>query len=494
MRKNTHGAWVFTMLTLLLVGCASSPPRTVELQKIDEAAGYRYITLESRAPKAIDKTAVIVTFSGGGTRAAALADGALRALQETLVSATSTKVPLSSQIDVISSVSGGSVTAAYFALGGTQGLDDLETNFLHSDIIGSLLKRAAWNPWRLFYPRIDIFAGYLDDKVFDHKTYGDLINADVAGGDRRPYVILNASNMASGSVFSFTQDQFDEICSNLADFKLADAVAASAAFPLALTALTIKNRSPCKAQKIAAITPESGWELNDNSPEPEWSVLDRATQTNAGVAYPAAGNLARFRRGTSGLSYLNRDGSADYIQLLDGGITDNLGLTTPLNLLTSSNASPSFLNELNTGQVNKLLLVVVNARGESANDYGTSDSPPDLIDTAFTITGSPIDATSFQLLGRLDLILDARYQPKAVVLVDFDFIADSSCRTYFRRMKTTWTLPSQEVDDLIALGKAMVLQSPAYQDMVRRLDGTPPAGEMTVQDLCNKINSRTQKH
>ena len=44
----------------------------------------------------------------------------------------------------------------------------------------------------------------------------DLIAADAPGRERRPYVVLNAADMASGSVFSFNQDQFDLICADLA--------------------------------------------------------------------------------------------------------------------------------------------------------------------------------------------------------------------------------------------------------------------------------------
>ena len=99
---------------LLLVAACASPVRTTELARIDERSGYRYAALDQRAPKSIDKSAVIMTFSGGGTRAAALADGALRALAATEVPGMAGRVPLASQIDVVSSVSGGSVTAGIF--------------------------------------------------------------------------------------------------------------------------------------------------------------------------------------------------------------------------------------------------------------------------------------------------------------------------------------------------------------------------------------------
>jgi hypothetical protein len=245
-----------------------------------------------------------MTFSGSGTRAAALADGALRALAATEVPGTAGRVPLASQIDVVSSVSGGSVTAAYFALTGIEGLHDFEENFLFSDVdvMDTLITRALTNPLQLFYPRIDILDDYLDQDVLAHKTYRDLIAVDGPGRNRRPYVILNAADMASGSVFPSIQDQFDLICSDLGDLKIADAVSASAAFPVALSALTIRNRAPCDPQRAAPETADTGWKRKDGSPEPLRIINDRAVETDLGVSYQAAENLARFRRGTVSLS------------------------------------------------------------------------------------------------------------------------------------------------------------------------------------------------
>ena len=470
---------------LAATACASSPERTTELARIDQRAGYRYQTIDANAPKSIDKAAVILTFSGGGTRAAALADGVLRALAETEVPVGGgDRVPLASQIDVISSVSGGSVTSAYFALYGIDGLGGFEENFLRQDIIGTLVGRTLFNPSAWFQPRIDILDSYLDQHVFGGKSYQDLLNAQSAGRNRRPYVVLNAADMASGSVFSFTQDQFDLICGDLAKLKIADAVSASAAFPVALSALTLRNHSPCPAQTAAVADIRTRWRLNEGKPEPVPVTVDRDAKLDTGVNYPAAENLARFRRGTVALTYLNRTGDKKYVQLLDGGIADNLGLTLPYRLLTSPNEVPSFRNQLNTGKVNKLLLIVVNARGEASNDFGSSPKPPSATDMLLTSIGTPIDGTSFQLLSGLDKLIDKGFNPRSVVPVDFDFIADAACRARFHNMATSWTLPADQVDDLIALGKAMVLQSPSYKAMVAALGGTVPPPQRTVEQIC----------
>ncbi len=202
---NVPLASLIAFAALLTISACAGPARTTQLDSINQFSGYRYQTLEDKAPKTLDKAIVALTFSGGGTRAAALADGALRALADTEVRTRGgAPLPLASQVDLISSVSGGSVTAAYFGLGGIGGLDDLEQNFLYSDVTGKLLWRAIFSPLSLLlYPRIDIFDSFLDDSVFHHDTYRDLIEAEAPGRNRRPYIVLNATDMATGTVFSF---------------------------------------------------------------------------------------------------------------------------------------------------------------------------------------------------------------------------------------------------------------------------------------------------
>jgi hypothetical protein len=138
---------------------------------------------------------------------------------------------------------------------------------------------------------------------------------------------------------------------------------------------------------------------------------------------------------------------------------------------------------VNTGKIDKLLFVVVNARGESSNDFGTRARPPGALDSLLTSIGTPIDATSFQLLGRVDDIIDDRVKPKSMVVVGFDSIADQNCRTHFQGIATAWTLSRAGVNDLIALGRAMVLQSPAYRDFVTALGGTVPALGRSVEQI-----------
>ncbi len=78
--------------------------------------------------------AVLLAFSGGGTRASAFAYGVLQELAATEVVTAQGARPLLHEVDMISSVSGGSFTAAYYGLYGEKIFTDFEHDFLRKDV------------------------------------------------------------------------------------------------------------------------------------------------------------------------------------------------------------------------------------------------------------------------------------------------------------------------------------------------------------------------
>jgi NTE family protein len=94
---------------VLLAGCAVRPVNP-EVGHYEPGAGYRWS--ERRAlPNNDPKTLLILAFSGGGTRAAAFSYGVLEELRRTQVGAPGLAHTMLSEVDLISSVSGGSFTA-----------------------------------------------------------------------------------------------------------------------------------------------------------------------------------------------------------------------------------------------------------------------------------------------------------------------------------------------------------------------------------------------
>jgi predicted acylesterase/phospholipase RssA len=114
--------------SLLLAACASFPSNP-PLAKYVPEGGYSFGRL-ALGKHNTNELFVIVTFSGGGTRAAALAFGVLEELRATSLAKKGADTNLLDEVDVISSVSGGSFTAAYYALRRDKLFDDFPRRFL----------------------------------------------------------------------------------------------------------------------------------------------------------------------------------------------------------------------------------------------------------------------------------------------------------------------------------------------------------------------------
>jgi NTE family protein len=123
------------LLILLLSGCAAIYPVNPPLTHIDENTAYNYQNVTGESDKS-NKVLLMLAFSGGGTRAAAFSYGVLKELSETPIGQEGHKHPLSDEVDVITSVSGGSFTAAYFGLYGDRIFKDYEHDFLRRDVQG----------------------------------------------------------------------------------------------------------------------------------------------------------------------------------------------------------------------------------------------------------------------------------------------------------------------------------------------------------------------
>jgi predicted acylesterase/phospholipase RssA len=253
-------------------------------------------------PDPADDGSLVVglAISGGGTRAASFGYGVLRGLDEIVVDRQPKRRTAVDDIRMISGTSGGAVTAAYFGYKGS-GYVDLRERFLLADAEKELHK-SEFSPanWVRIYNGgandRSTFADWLDRNVFDGRTYAALHRKD------GPVVWINASDIYNGTPFDFTHDTFAALCSDLDMLRIADAVAASAAFPVVFAPLVVSTTAT--AEKC-------------NYRQPEW--LTRA------LADPAAS--VRLKAYARALDSYQSDPNVEYIKLLDGGLTDNIGVT-----------------------------------------------------------------------------------------------------------------------------------------------------------------------
>jgi predicted acylesterase/phospholipase RssA len=462
-------------LALLLVACAPFSPGNPPLAKYDPHAGYRFEQLDH--PGNSDRLFVIVTFSGGGTRAAALSYGVLEALRDTTIEWQGKRVALLDEIDVISSISGGSFPAAYYALRGPRIFEEFPDKFLYrqiqSELVGLLFSPISL--WKLAgngYGRSDLAAEFYDREVFDGGSYADLI-----AYHQRPFVIINATDMTTGTRFPFIQDQFDLMCSNLAGVPLARAVAASSAFPGGLTPLTFKN-----------YTGTCGYV---QPPWVKYAVEDHASRVNPRRTARAENRLSLADSGTE---------RRPYIHLTDGGVADNIGLRGPLEAISSTNHSWSVLRMMNNQRIDKLVVIVVNAATNPATERDQTPSVPGLVDTLTAAATVPLDHYSFdtvELLGarvnefneearliagcrklaakkgtQCALDIPAPHQVELYpVQVAFEYIEKADERAWFRNLPTTFELPRDAIDKLRAVGRRLLAEDPGFKQLMKALNG-----------------------
>ncbi len=422
-------------IALFISGCAHYPVNA-RLAAVDPQTGYRFQNLTS--PTNSPELLLMLAFSGGGTRAAALAYGVLEELARTEVGLPGEQHRLLDEVDLISSVSGGSFTAAYYALWGDRIFTDFEPRFLKKHVENGLLLRtlAPWNRVRLASPkfnRSDLAAEYYDHLLFDGATFGDL-----SARPGRPFIIINATDVALGAHFEFTQDEFDLIESDLSQFPVARAVAASSAVPVLLSPIVLKNYS-------------AGHEV----PEPEWI---RVALTN-----PAASNRLKNLAMQAG-SYLD-GGRRRFIHLLDGGITDNLGLRGSVDRAVVQEGPSGPLPSPFLEKTRRIAVIIVDAQVDRDYGWDSKEGSPGLRDLVGSVARVPISRYSFETTElfretapRLAREMEASRRATGtngpatltlyIVELHFSQVADDSDRRFLNSVPTRLQLPSATVDRL----------------------------------------------
>jgi NTE family protein len=448
------------LLAGFLAGCAHYP-RNTRLAESTPQTGYRYRNLAH--PGNSDSLQLFLAFSGGGTRAAALSYGVLQELARTPITWEGQHKRLLDEVDHISAVSGGSFTAAYYALYGDRIFSDFEAKFLNQNIERQLIWQLFWpvNWYRLASPnfnRSDMAAKYYDHQLFHGATFADLIKQN-----RRPFLVLNATDMSLGATFQFTQDQFDLLCSDLSTFPISRAVAASAAYPILLSPITLNNYA-------------GSCECTGNP----WLVL-----TNEETEARGAMKIRELR------SYQDVS-EHPYLHLLDGGLADNLGLRGSFETISARGGIKRSMQEhLNIKQVSKVVLIVVNASTRRDRGWDRSERPPNIIQVTLALGGIPSRRYSFETMELLrasvknweadwneqsDQAVAAgaglKAQPHVkfyVIEVSFDDLREVAERSYFENLPTTFNLPPKAMTRLEAVAGKLLDQSPDYRALLRDL-------------------------
>ena len=222
-------------LALALAGCSVIPLYTRANQRLTDDAKPTRATRDIAVRELPNGVFVGVAISGGGSRAAGFSTAILFELEELGFLRT---------VAAISSVSGGSLTAAYYGLFGHDSerwkrervralfQKDFQTRWIFRWFLPHNMLRY----WLTDFDRSDIMKGVFDDILFEKKTFGDM----PAGG---PKILINATSLTTGRQFRFTDQDFKTLQSRLDTYPISHAVMASGAFPGAFNNVTLQNYS-----------------------------------------------------------------------------------------------------------------------------------------------------------------------------------------------------------------------------------------------------------
>ena len=466
---------------LLLAGCASRPINP-PITEINRDSGYRF---QTRQFYDSDKqNLVILAFSGGGTRAAAFSYGVLEELRQTqLVGRKGKTVRLLDEVDVVTGVSGGSFTALAYGLYGDKLFDEYERRFLKRNVQGDLLSKFLsprnWTAlWSNGWGRSEMAAQMYDDILFNGATFEDLDRGD------GPLIMVTATDISTGSRFTFTQSEFDLICSDLNAVPLSRAAASSSAVPLVLSPVTFNNY---------------GGTCNFRFPTWAQILLDPKKGSRA-----AGRSLQRLRE----LEGLQDGKGRPYLHLVDGGISDNLGMRGVLESLEEFEAVRGMHKLTRLDDVRRMIVFVVNSLSVPKTNWDQSERPPGDVAILLKATGVPIDRNSYEtvellkdIVARWKILRQVRDSKEFrigasggireiadvpdieiyTIDVSFQALDDPAEVAYLNDLPTSFVLSDEQVDRLRAAAGKIIANSSEFQRLLKDIGAkVVPAPGVTV--------------
>jgi len=436
----------------IITACGSTPVRETPLTKVVP------ITAPLLAPGVeanSDKLFVVVTFSGGGKRAAAFSYGVLEALRDVKVTTPDGEQhTLLDEVDLISAVSGGAFTAAYYAMNGKKTFESYVPRFLNHDterdLWNEILKPASWPKLaRTSVSRSDLEVDYFDRELFNGATVHDAMT-------RSPRIIVTATDLVRAKPFAFTREQFNGICVDPKSVPLARAVFASAATPIYFAPLVMKSY----AGQCGYRPPDIALSID--------SIED---------AY-------RRERAERLLSFL--DPGYPYLHLADGALADNLGARAILDEVAMGDTVTEALRRNGFAHARRMLFIVVDARTSFDRAYARRPEPLGIKKVMDAVVSVTFNRYSFETMNlmrervkrwekevRATRCGGARVIPQCdrfdvdLVELSFERVREPDEREYLDRVPTTFTLSPEQIIRVRRAAHLLLEESPELRTFLQ---------------------------
>ena len=408
-----------------------------------------------------DGDVIALALSGGGARAASFSLGVLQQLRDTR---DSNGGRLIDRVALVTAVSGGAITAAWYGQHGADGLDGLRAAALDKDWQSQL--HTTWaspqNWERLMQGGLngpDKLSTWLDKEVFNGATMRDI--------KARPRIIINATDLYSGAPFAFEAPWFDAICSDLDAVRVSDAVAASMAVPVAFRPIVLRTYGHDCAGALAP-----------------WVAAAEANRSAPMLLRETARSFRFFRD----------NARMNYVHLTDGGVADNFGVSSIVTLRAASGTPHGPFTARDTVKLKRFTFFIVNAERSAEGEWPMKQAGPDGPQLVESIVGASVNApkraAADAFAGELErwerdvIAWRCSLTPERAAalgasptwncrdvdfhldIISFGDLTDERFRD-LGKAATAVSLPKETIDTLIAGGREAVARNPEVLALMR---------------------------
>jgi len=277
--------------------------------------------------------------------------------------------------------------------------------------------------------------------IFGDATFADLKRPGA------PMVIINATDLPDGVRISFNEWMFNLLCTDLDAFPVSRAVAASSAVPLLFNPIILNNYAG-----ICGFEP------------PRWLHAAAHAEEDTLRRVDAKAILALTDRK-----------KRPWLHLVDGGVSDNLGLRSIYTAMKLVGNPKEAFRELGHPDVRQILIVSVNAQTTSTPQWAFARAAPGIVEVLSSITSDQIaqhtaDTLEAVRYNFLDWAKMASTPEKPVsfhfVEVSFEKTAGDAERNYLNNIGTSFDLTDEEVDHLISAAGDILRRLPEFKDFL----------------------------
>lgn len=400
-----------TVAGILLAGCATQAIESSDITfKPPDFSLSKYKTPESRPATQSKEVAVVLALSGGGHRAANFGIGVLRGLEN--IQCNGIKYNALQEVDYLSTASGGGIAAAIY-------LTTLKSHLQHQKDYTDysfLIASEAFLPSARRNHKTDMARAIFDARFLGNKDRGDALERDFSE------MLLTTEN---GSELTL-KDIFIPVDST-----------ENPVFPI-----FIPNSTVFKTGEIFPYYPETlkAYGLTEYTHKLHKKTIEQGDFLSAPVSLGLKAS-ATFPAGLPATTLRSNIGQGNkFVHLFDGGLADNLGMTTALQILGG------------TAEPNKVI-ITVDASREGRDPFSSEEGSPQIPQVLERTMSISVDANRNRAKWTADQI--AKSMNAKSVYLSFDDIEDPALSQSVR-IQTDFGMKDTVQTELITAGASAV--------------------------------------